>query len=267
MIRKPVVAGQFYAANADCLRREIAGLVPGAKNTVDAIGVVSPHAGYAASGPVAGDVLSAIKPKPTYLILGPNHTGLGKPFGMDIKRAWETPFGTVETDRSLGGAILDKSDYIEEDTLCHDYEHSIEVVLPFLQYLNQDFKFVPIVVGSSRDALYEKTGKEIAEAIKAFNKPVTIIASSDMTHYEPYASAKKKDMKAIARILDLDVTGFLKAIRDNDISMCGFAPTAVMIAAAVALGAKKVELIKYNTSGDTVGDYSSVVGYAGIVIS
>ncbi|MBL7156844.1 MAG: MEMO1 family protein [Candidatus Omnitrophica bacterium] len=266
MIRSPVVAGQFYTASEALLKKELAGFVTQKKEKINALGVVSPHAGYIYSGPVAGDVLSSIEPKPTYIILGPNHTGFGKPFGLDLERSWKTPLGTVEADKELGEAILGHSKYVEKDSLCHNYEHSIEVQLPFLQYLEKGFTFVPIVVTGAKSKVYKDIGTGLAGAIKDLKKKVTIIASSDMTHYEPHESAKAKDKKAIDKILALDVGGFLDTIQKFDISMCGFAPTAIMLQACIELGAKKAKLTKYNTSGEASGDYSSVVGYAGIVV-
>ena len=146
MMRKPVVAGQFYTANENRLRAELASFTTEKKEKIDALGVVSPHAGFVYSGAVAGDVLSSIKPKPAYILLGTNHTGYGKPFGLDAERDWKTPLGEVPLDRDLAQAILDGSDYIERDHMSHDYEHSIEVQLPFLQHLNADFTFVPITI-------------------------------------------------------------------------------------------------------------------------
>jgi len=266
MIRKPVVAGQFYTANPSLLAKEVSGLVGQKKETIDAIGVVSPHAGYVYSGGVAGEVLSSIKPKNAYIVLGPNHTGRGKPFGLDWQRTWKTPLGDVKIDDELAGAILKNSKYVEADRTCHDGEHSIEVQIPFLQSLNKSFAFVPIVISSADAKAYKEMGTELAKAVKASKKDVTIIASSDMTHYEPRESAKKKDMLAIEKILSLDTGGFLETIEEYDISMCGFAPTAVMMQASIELGAKKAKLISYKTSGDASGDYSEVVGYAGVVI-
>ena len=266
MIRKPVVAGQFYTASQAMLTKEVEGFVAQKKEKIDAKGVVSPHAGYVYSGAVAGEVLSSIKPKSTYIILGPNHTGYGKPIGLDLERAWKTPLGEIEINKELGERILKDSQHIEKDSLCHDREHSIEVQLPFLQYLNKDFDFVPIIISYADRKTYKNVGKELARAVKGLKKDVTIIASSDMTHYEPRQSAEKKDMLAIEKILALDIDAFLDTVEKNDISMCGFAPTAIMMQAAIELGAEKAKLIKYNTSGDTSGDYSSVVGYAGIVV-
>ncbi|MFC1576562.1 AmmeMemoRadiSam system protein B [Candidatus Omnitrophota bacterium] len=266
MIRKAVVAGQFYPGNKASLTREVEECTRPKKQKIEAIGVVSPHAGYIYSGPVAGEVLSSLKPRQTYVILGPNHTGLGKPFGMDLEDAWATPLGEVEVDKELGEAILKRSGYIKKDSACHAAEHSIEVQLPFLQYLNKAFKFVPIVIAPGQRVTYKKIGLELATAIKDLKKDVTIIASSDMTHYEPHEAAKKKDQMAIEKILALDIDGFLDIVEEWNISMCGFAPTAIMMQAAITLGANVAKLIKYNTSGDTSGDFSTVVGYAGIAL-
>ena len=267
MIRNPVVSGQFYTANRSRLEKEITNYLDPKEKKIDALGCISPHAGYIYSGSVAGAVLSGIKPKKTYIILGPNHTGIGKRFGVDMGRSWLTPFGEVVIDDGLAEAIIGNSKLLEKDASCHSHEHSIEVQLPFLQILNKNFTFTPIVISEGSLDEYTEIGKALAKAIRDTKKDVTIIASSDMTHYEPHETAQKKDKLAIDKILGLDTKGFLKQIHDHNITMCGYAPTAIMMTASIELGAKKVKLIKYQTSGDTSGDYSSVVGYAGIIIS
>jgi AmmeMemoRadiSam system protein B len=198
--------------------------------------------------------------------MGPNHTGSGKPFSIMTEGSWETPLGEVEIDSGLGSRLLASSRYLEEDRAAHFYEHSIEVQLPFLQYFKPDFKLVPIVLSYTSGAAYKEIGKELAKAIRESGKKVVIIASSDMTHYEPQASAQKKDTQAIEAILDLDDDELLKRIGKFSITMCGYGPAVSLIAAARELGATSAELVKYQTSGDTSGDYSSVVGCAGIII-
>ena len=266
MVRDPVVAGKFYTANGFQLRGELAKFTSQNEQKLKAIGVISPHAGYAYSGEVAGSVLSSIEESPTYIILGTNHTGYGVPFGLDFERTWKTPLGDVKINREIAENILEKGKYIKNDSESHSYEHSIEVQLPFLQYLNKSFDFVPISISSAPNETYKKVAQEIVSSVKELKRDVTIIASSDMTHYESQESAKKKDMLAIEKILALNVDGFLSTIKDYGISACGFAPIAVMMHAAIALGAKKAKLISYATSGDVSGDYSAVVGYAGVVI-
>jgi len=266
MIREPVVAGSFYPGKPSSLEAEIKGFTDEKAPKKDVIGLVSPHAGYMYSGAVAGATISRIKFKGTFIILGPSHTGRGKPFSIMTEGSWRTPFGEVEIDSTLGKAILARSRHLEEDAVAHLYEHSIEVQLPFLQYFKRDIKIVPIVLSLAPPFLYTEIGEEIADVImKSRTKPV-IIASSDMTHYEPQESAKKKDTEAINAILNLDEDELMRLVIERNLTMCGYAPTAVLIAAAKKLGTKGAELVDYKTSGDVTKDYSSVVGYAGILI-
>jgi hypothetical protein len=268
MIRNAAAAGHFYPGSKTSLLREVESLIDSKAQKSDAIGVVSPHAGYPYSGSVAGSVLSSIEPRSNYIIIGPNHTGLGERFGLDTSDSWATPLGEVNLNRALADRIRDNSSHIKDDSLSHAHEHSIEVQLPFLQVLQESFQIVPIVVSYASLEVYMEAGKAIASSIKelSLEKDVTIIASSDMTHYEPHEEAKKKDMIAIEAILALDEKKLLEKVAEMDISMCGFAPTAIMLVAAKALKAKTARLVRYQTSGDTSGDYSSVVGYAGIII-
>lgn len=266
IIRRASVAGQFYQGSKAGLEKELSTLIDKDAPKKDCLGAVSPHAGYIYSGMVAGEVLSRIKFKDSFVILGPNHTGIGSPFAIVTSGHWQMPMGDVEIDTDLAKAILKNSRYIKEDPSAHVYEHSIEVQLPFLQFVKSDFKFVPIIISSSDLETFRKIGKELADAIKRSNKEIVIIASSDMTHYESHESAKNKDKRAIDAILKLDEEKLMNEIQKWDITMCGFAPTIVMLSALKSLGAKKAELIDYKTSGDTSGDYSSVVGYAGILI-
>ncbi len=267
MIRNPVVAGQFYPESTSKLKAMIEQLVDEKVVKEEVIGLVSPHAGYVYSGPVAGAVISRIKLKDTFIIIGPNHTGNGKPLSIMTEGTWKTPIGEVEVDSELGKQILATSSHLEEDYGAHQYEHSIEVQLPFLQYFKRDIKFVPIILAYGTGAVYKEIGREIAQAIKGLDKEVIIMASSDMTHYEPQESAQRKDTQAIEAILDLNEDELLRRVDELNISMCGYAPVVSLISAAKELGAKGAELVRYQTSGDTTGDYTSVVGYAGIIIS
>jgi len=267
MIRNPVVAGQFYPESASQLKAMIEQLVDEKAAKEEVIGLVSPHAGYIYSGPVAGKVISRIKFKDTFVIIGPSHTGRGEPLSIMTEGTWKTPLGEVEIDLELAEQILATSSHLAEDHRAHQYEHSIEVQIPFLQYFKSDIKLVPIVLAHTTGAIYKEIGREIARAIKELNKEVVIIASSDMTHYEPQESAQRKDTQAIEAILNLDEDELLRRVDKLNISMCGYAPVASLISAAKQLGATGAELVRYQTSGDTTGAYSSVVGYAGIIIT
>ena len=266
MIREPAVAGQFYPASPSQLEEMIQSMVDENAEKVEVIGLVSPHAGYPYSGPVAGATISRIKFKDTFIIMGPNHTGIGKPLSIMTEGTWKTPLGKVEIDSELAKQILASCSSLEEDNEAHQHEHSIEVQVPFLQYFQRDIKLVPIIISHASSDTYREMGRELAKAIKESKKGVVIIASSDMTHYEPQEQAKEKDNQAIEAILDLNEDELLRRVDELNISMCGYAPTAVLISAAKELGAARAELVKYQTSGDTTGDYSAVVGYAGIII-
>lgn len=266
MVRQPVVAGQFYPGTREGLRTMIKKLVDEGAEREEVLGAVSPHAGYIYSGYVAGAVISRIKLGDVFVIMGPNHTGMGKPFAIMTEGTWRTPLGDVEIDSGLAKMILASSSHLEKDEAAHRFEHSIEVQVPFLQYFKPDVRIVPIVLSHSRLAVYREIGRALAEAVKVYGNKVALIASSDMTHYEPDDSARKKDRQAIDAILKLDEEELMRRVTEMDISMCGYAPVACLIVACKQLGAKTAELVKYQTSGDTSGDYSSVVGYAGIIV-
>lgn len=264
--RDPAVAGRFYQGTKTGLTAEVARFIDLNINKEECLGAVSPHAGYIYSGAVAGNVLSRINYKESIIVLGPNHTGIGKPYAISSSGLWHMPMGDISIDAELAGIILETSRHIKEDPSAHVDEHSIEVQLPFVQFMKKDIKFVPIIISYSDKKILKEIGLELADSIKKIGRPVVIISSSDMTHYETRESAAKKDKKAIDAMLNLDEDKLFDEITMWDISMCGFAPTIVMLSALKKLGAKKAELIDYKTSGDVSGDYSSVVGYAGIII-
>jgi len=269
MNRQAAVAGYFYKGSYSALMDQVERfLVPRAKK-IKALGIVSPHAGLVYSGSVAGAVYSSIELPGTFILIGPNHTGLGEPVSLMAKGEWETPLGTVRIDEELAAAILSRSRLVREDTLAHLKEHSLEVQLPFIQYLKKEFTIVPIQMMDTRLETCLALGNAVAEAVREQAKKtgVLIVASSDMSHYISAEAAKKKDHKAIQRILDLDAQGLYYTVRDEDITMCGYGPAVAMLTACKALGAKKAELIKYTNSGEVSGDYDQVVGYAGIVVS
>jgi hypothetical protein len=267
MIREAAVAGQFYPGWPAELKETIGYMTSREEAKIDVVGVVSPHAGYIYSGPVAGAVFSRIKFTDTFILIGPNHRGAGKPFSITTTGRWKTPLGEVGINAELAGAILKASGQLEEDTLAHRYEHSLEVQVPFLQYFMPGVKIVPILLSHARPDVYEAIGRAVTQGLRETGEQAVIVASSDMTHYEPHEKAKAKDRLAIDAILALDADGLVRCIAEHDISMCGYAPVISLITAAKELGAQKAELVKYQTSGDSSGDYSSVVGYAGIVIS
>ena len=265
MIRNPYVAGYFYPASASELRATIARYVKKDAPKEEVVGLLMPHAGYQYSGAVAGATISRIKFKDTFIIIGPTHSGLGKPFSVMPEGTWKTPLGEVEVDSELARQIVAISEYAEEDYRAHQEEHAVEVQVPFLQYLKPDVRIVPIILAGAPSEIYKEIGRDIARAIKHLNKEAVILASGDMTHREPQAAAEEKDMKAVEAMLALDEDELTRRYNNLRISMCAHGPVVTLIAAAKELGVTGAELVKYQTSGDATGDYEEVVGYAGVI--
>lgn len=269
-VRSPAVAGRFYPGKREALLRDVDRyLEPDSAQEApltQAIGCVVPHAGYMYSGRVAGAVYRLLPPCSRYVILGPNHWGRGAAIAVMSKGQWQTPLGEVPLDTELARDIQEKCNLVTEDSVAHFGEHSLEVQLPFLQRQAGTFSFVPIAIGLADYPSLESLGRAVADAVKRSKDPVLIIASSDMNHYEPDGITRKKDEMAIEKILQLDPPGLLEVIRDESISMCGYAPTITMLTAAKNLGARQARLIRHATSADAGGDRDAVVGYAGIIV-
>ena len=264
--RNAIVSGAFYPSDKGKLSSQLSGLFSQAAAQEKYRIVVSPHAGYAYSGLGAAHAIGSLKPAKTFIVLGPNHTGMGQEFSLMVNGTWKTPLGDVPID-SEAAAELKKSGILEEDDWAHTSEHSIEVQLPFLQHRFGSFSFVPICImneGYSQQFLSkcERLGHMIGLMMKS--KEMGLVASSDFSHYVPAKSAEKYDMQAIEKIKDLDGKGFFQTLQKNRATVCGYGPIAVAMAAARALGLKSGELIKYTNSGDVSKDYSSVVAYAAI---
>ena len=265
-VREPAVAGRFYPAAADELRKQVNTYLAPQKSRQRALACIAPHAGYIYSGPVAGAVFSRLEVPARALVLGPNHTGRGHPLALLASGEWRTPLARTAIDRDLAERLLEAFPALTEDSSAHRYEHSIEVELPFLQVSRPDLRFVPIVVGTTQLVILEGLGEAMARVIQALPDPVLIIASSDMNHYEDDATTRVKDHKAIEKILALDARELHRTVIEESITMCGFAPAVAMLTAAARLGAQKAELVDYATSGDVSGDREAVVGYAGLII-
>ncbi|PWB78661.1 MAG: AmmeMemoRadiSam system protein B [Candidatus Methylomirabilota bacterium] len=267
MIRRPVAAGSFYPSMPDRLRAQAGDLVAGDLPKTRAIGAVVPHAGYIYSGKISGAVYSRIVFPDVFVIVGPNHTGVGAGVAIMTEGQWETPLGQVPIDVDLATAILRNSQAIEEDQVGHQREHSIEVQLPLLQACGRPFSFVPICLFSSEYAVCRDVGSAIARAVARSDRSVLVVASTDMSHYVSREQAAIKDRLAIEAIIACDPQRLHRVVRREGITMCGFHPTTALLVAAQELGATSAELIGYATSADVTKDDSSVVGYAGLVIT
>jgi AmmeMemoRadiSam system protein B len=273
-IREPAVSGMFYAGTAKeleeqiewCYKHELGpGVIPqvNSKGPREIVAIVTPHAGYYYSGPVAAHAYKELADDGilnTAVILGPNHTGYGYPVSLWAGTSWNTPLGEVEIHKELAQKLLGK--VIKADETAHIHEHSIEVQLPWLQYLYKNIKIVPITM-LAQDI---ETARTVGKAISQAGDNLIIIASSDFTHYEPHSVATEKDSSVIEAIVALDEEELYKRCGSLNCTMCGYGPVASAIIAAKEMKAKKASLLKYATSGDTSGDFSQVVGYSSIVI-
>jgi AmmeMemoRadiSam system protein B len=270
----------FYAGTAESLKRQIEecfkhnigpGKIPKAaeKGSRSTVGLVCPHAGYMYSGPVAAHSYYnlALDGKPDVVVIfGPNHTGQGSALSIMNEGVWRTPLGDVQIDTETANLIMRESKVIDLDDSAHMSEHSIEVQLPFLQYLyGPAFRFVPISFLMQDLESSREVGQATAKALTGKN--AAIIASSDMTHYEPQKSAEKKDKLALEAVEKMDEKQFYSIVESYGISICGYGLIAALITAAKILGAKNARLLCYATSGNVTGDFSAVVGYASVAFS
>lgn len=259
MIRYPAVAGYFYPIKRDELARMIDAFLREARASVDGevIGGIVPHAGYIYSGKTAAYFYSLLGEKKKVVIVGPNHTGLGAIVSVFPRGEWVTPLGYAKIDEALSSEIVENSIFAVHDVEAHIEEHSIEVQLPFLQYLWREVEFVPIVMMAQN--------LEVAEDLAgAIPHNVLFIASSDFSHYVPAVKGKEMDMKLAEKILELDARGFLTEVKRLGATPCGYGPIATLILWAKEQGAS-AKLLHFSNSGETNGDFSNVVDYAAIV--
>ena len=273
--RRPIVAGAFYPADPNRLRRTIEesfihkngpGRLPSSQRAERRIvSVVAPHAGYMYSGHIAAHAYHQLagEPKPEKIvIICPNHTGMGGILSVSQAEYWDTPLGRVPVDMDLQKRLMDELRLVDMNDMAHMREHSIEVQLPFLQYIYGDFAFMPVCMGYQDINTSRKLGETLANILEGTSS--LVIASTDLTHQETQASAEDKDNGVIERILAMDEEGLQSWVQIRRVTMCGYGPVSATIVASKSLGTTQTELLAYGTSGDAIGDYNSVVGYAAV---
>lgn len=282
-MRKEAVAGMFYPGDKRQLQEEIkqcflsklgAGLPGTPKQELRA--VISPHAGYSFSGACASHAYKAIaeaKKPELFIILGPSHQGMPSCVSLED---WKTPLGVVKVDGEFGKKLLENSKLVVDEQ-AHAGEHSIEVQLPFLQFVCKEFKFLPVMI--SNDISFREAAEGIRKTIEQTKKKVVLIVSSDFTHYGPnygytlVGDAKEAmyrlDSEAIEAIKSLKPERFLAHLKKHDATICGALPILVLIEILSKIKSRektkatpRAELLKYYTSGDIAGDYTNAVGYA-----
>ncbi len=285
--RQPAVAGRFYERSAEALRASLRDcflhpLGPGHLPEVNPSGpgrlrgLVSPHAGYMFSGPAAAHGFAALAADgvpETAVILGPSHYASARGAALSRMRAWRTPLGEAPLDAAFGSALLDASPLVEVDERTHAPEHSLEVQVPFLQFVYGDRMpaLVPLCLRAhpsgdttqvAADA--QALGEVLVRA--AGDRRVAVIASPDFSHQVPAEVAAQQDRLALDAILALDGERLLRTVVTRHITMCGAVPVAVMLAYARARGARQGTLLRYYTSGDIIGENEAVVGYASVLV-
>lgn len=277
MIRKPAVAGAFYPGNSEDLKKAIedsflhkfgVGEIPTLNSFDDAdypINVMAPHAGYQYSGPIASHGYYQIVQNgfpEVFIILSPNHTGLGSEISVFDEGEWITPLGNVEVDSEFASQIISFSDIASSDYMAHINEHSIEVQLPFLQYFSNDFKIVPVTMGSQTFSASNDLANAIKKASEKLNKSYCVIASTDLSHFNNQERANKVDSFVLEDISEMNEFKLYEEIIQYNITMCGYGPVITTISLSKQLDKNECEILAYKTSGDISGDLSSVVGYA-----
>jgi AmmeMemoRadiSam system protein B len=269
MERSPAVAGLFYPDEPDSLRRDLNRCLEGSRpQTSTPVALLAPHAGYLYSGRTAGRVYGSVEVPDHVLLLGPNHTGLGRPAAVWSQGSWRTPLGQVAVDEEVAADLVGAHPALEADVAAHRREHALEVQLPFLQSRNPRVTIVPVCLADRGLDLLLEMGAAMAGVLEV-RPPGSwlIVISSDMTHFQPRDAARRQDELAIRRLEEVDAAGLYRTVRDHGISMCGVVPAVVGLAAAARLGATRGQLVDYSCSGDVTGDDSDVVAYAGLTIT
>ena len=259
--RRCAVAGMFYPRDPHHLEQLLETFFRNKKPGVDALGIVSPHAGYPYSGEVSAWAYSAIPDTfaGTFIVIGPSHRGYRTCVSL---LPWETPLGIVDNDSGLGSSLD-----LDVDEVSHqEQENSLEVQIPFIKYRFPRARIVPVLMGDQSLKEAVALARVLLDGIrKSGRSDIRVVASSDFSHYVPDAVARENDLYAIAGLEHLDAEEFYRRIRSRGISACGYGPIAAMCSTCRELGAGSARLLRYATSGDVTGD-PDVVGYAAIAV-
>ncbi|WP_018124573.1 AmmeMemoRadiSam system protein B [Desulfovibrio oxyclinae] len=268
MNRQPCVAGRFYPGEPSALQAELDTYLDdgGERRQAPTRLAMVPHAGYMFSGPLCGKTLARARLAKTILMLGPNHTGMGTPMSLWDSGQWEFPGGAVAVETELAQSLLAEVDEFQSDTRAHLNEHSLEVVVPFLHRLNPDVRIIPVAIAEQDPEALAEAGRQIASVLKNHHEDVSIVVSSDMSHFITEDQAARQDKLALDAALEIDPEALWQTVRTNRISMCGVMPMTLGLTAARRLGASSAVLTGYTSSATVTGDRQQVVGYAGIIV-
>ncbi|MHB8110228.1 MAG: AmmeMemoRadiSam system protein B [Syntrophorhabdaceae bacterium] len=271
IIREPSVSGMFYPDDPSVLRKEIGNYLRQAdvKPYATAIrAVISPHAGYIYSGQVAAYAYKAISSLEfdTIIVIAPSHRAYFQGIAIWEEGNFRTPLGNIGIDEKNAQNLLNLKSVFVSNRDVHQGEHSLEVQLPFLQYIYKDFKIIPLLMGPADDDLYEKAADGLAQMISSVDERCLIVASTDLSHYYPYELAMKIDGITVDHLTQFDIPGMIRDIRSEKAQACGAGPMITAMLTSRKLGSKASKVLKYANSGDVSGDRSSVVGYVSAII-
>jgi MEMO1 family protein len=275
-VRKPAVAGSFYPRVKSELQQLIRdsylhdlgpGKLPPARQTsAKIVSVVVPHAGYVYSGPVAAHGflhVSSLPDPDLIIVVAPNHYGVGSGVSAYDSGTWETPLGSMKVDEASAKEIALDTGIVDFDPVAHKLEHSLEVQLPFLQMIYGDsVPFLPICISFQDQDTTTALAAGVAKVAR--KRKTVLVASSDLTHYEPAEQARRKDTALISEILKMDPDAFYSTLERLEVTACGYGAISTVMQASKELGLRKAELLKYANSGDTTGDMDQVVGYGSV---
>ncbi|MDX2480252.1 MAG: AmmeMemoRadiSam system protein B [Desulfuromusa sp.] len=266
MIRQPAVAGSFYPADPAQLNQELDQFLPAGSVPRPAKALIVPHAGYVYSGAVAGELIGGTQIPKTVVLLGPNHQGAGHDIAVSNADSWATPLGNVPVAASLRSKMCREIPELATDDRAHQFEHSLEVMLPFLLRCQPDLQIVPISLLSLNYQDAASLGRSLGQFLCQQAEDVLLLASSDMNHFQDSETTEKLDFLAISAMTSFDPQALYHTVAQNRISMCGVLPAVVVMCAAKEMGATECKLVRYAHSGQVNGDNSRVVGYAGLAI-
>lgn len=266
-IREPAADGIYYDKNAAVLRNQVKSFLKNAKiaQKTKAFGMIVPHDRYALCANVLGKTYAHLQIPDHIILLGPNHSGLGQKYAIDTHDFWKTSLGPVKTSHELAALLIEHCPILRCDSLAHDREHALECQLPFLQFLSKKFQIVPLALMDTEWEQCLEIAESLVKTMVQFGKPILIICSSNLNHYEDLKTTQQKDAHLIEKIKQLDAKGLFEMVRKEPITLCGLTPILVMLLVAKMRESCVAHLLTYQTSADVNHNSDTVVGYAGIL--
>lgn len=271
--RLPCYAGSFYPDDPQTLRASVQAWLHVAAvpppPPAEAVLTLLPHAGHMYCGHVIGATLARVRLPETLILLCPSHSGQGNPMAVWPDGAWHTPLGPVPVDADTAAALLTLGCGFTADTTAHRREHSLEVLLPFLQCHSPHSRIVPVSIAMGDSERLRVAGTALGQLLalqRGQGKPASLIVSSDMNHFESQSVTIRKDHLALSALLQLQPEKLLQNVIDHNISMCGILPTVMALYAALAQKNCTAELVQHTTSAELTKDIHKVVGYCGLLV-